>query len=358
MKTKMMMKKRMKGSQMMMNANRNMCSFCMAACCAAILLAGCEHTEPSAAERADRASRHYTAAMAELQAGRIDAAIKGFEEVVKAEPGNGNAHFQLAALLEEAKKDYLGAIVHYRLYLMIRPQSDKAAVATDRMKGCETRYAAASMEKAGLESQLMSELGKVRKEHEQCGAKAAKLSEQLDAAGSKIAALEKELEMKKKMLASAEAISDDPSVAKAPRKSLRPTDAELLDDESDGGQLLSTKEIKTLRAMLDEEDKAVPSRPHIDAGDAGADESGNAPALSQNVSTNAPAGLDGMLSKKDKKPIRLVPETYTVEEGDTLMRISAKFYGTNRKWRDIREANKAIISSDGRVKTGQVIKLP
>ena len=40
------------------------------------------------------------------------------------------------------------------------------------------------------------------------------------------------------------------------------------------------------------------------------------------------------------------------------MRISARFYGTNRKWREIREANKTIISSDGRVKTGQVIKLP
>ena len=40
------------------------------------------------------------------------------------------------------------------------------------------------------------------------------------------------------------------------------------------------------------------------------------------------------------------------------MRISAKFYGTNRRWREIRDANKAIISSDGRVRVGQVIKLP
>lgn len=40
------------------------------------------------------------------------------------------------------------------------------------------------------------------------------------------------------------------------------------------------------------------------------------------------------------------------------MRISAKFYGTNHKWRDIREANKTIISPDGRIRAGQVIKLP
>ena len=82
----------------------------VAACCAALLLSsGCRRADVSAAERADRASRLYSSAMAELQAGRIDSAIKGFQSVVRAEPGNGNAHFQLAALLEDAKRDYLGA---------------------------------------------------------------------------------------------------------------------------------------------------------------------------------------------------------------------------------------------------------
>ena len=342
----------------MKNDNSATFAICAAAFCAAFLFAGCERAETSAAERADRASRHYTAAMAELQAGHVDAAIKGFEEVVREEPGNGNAHFQLAALLEEAKKDYLGAIVHYRLYLMIRPQSDKAAVASDRMKGCEARYAAIATEKAGLESQLAAELGKLRKEHEQCGVKSAKASEQLDVAVRKIAALERELEMKKKMLASAESVADGPHTATRPRKSLRPTDAELLEDESDGGRLLSSKEIKTLRAMLDEDERTAPGKPPIDVREAGAEEAGKAPALSQNAATNAPSGMDALFSKKEKSAKRLIPETYTVEEGDTLMRISAKFYGTNRKWRDIKEANKTTISPDGRVKTGQVIRLP
>ena len=157
------------------------------ACGVALLLAGCDPSEPSVAERGDRASRHYAAAMAELQSGHVDAAIKGFEAVVRTEPGNGNAHFQLAALLEDVKKDYLGAIVHYRLYLTIRPKSDKAVVAQDRMKGCETRYAAMLIEKAGVENQFAAELEKLRKEHGQCGKKAAKLSEELDDAKRKIA---------------------------------------------------------------------------------------------------------------------------------------------------------------------------
>ena len=312
----------------MMKAKAGFSLLCAALCGVGLLVAGCRRSMPSAAEQADRASRHYTAAMAELQAGRIDAAIKGFENVIREEPGNGNAHFQLAALLEDSKKDYLGAIVHYRLYLTIRPQSDKAAIAADRLKGCETRYAAILVEKAGVESQFSAELEKLQKEHSQCGRKMAKVSEQLDEANRKIAALEKNLAVQKKMLENAEAIRDDPTVAQTPKQ--------------------------RLRAMLDEDEKNTPTHPPINVAEAGGDEPESAPPT---ASTNAPS-VSNPFVQKEKKPKRLIPETYTVEEGDTLMRISARFYGTNRKWREIREANKAIISSDGRVKTGQVIKLP
>ena len=327
--------------------------------CAAMLalmyVAGCDPSATSADERADRASRSYTAAMAELQAGHVDAAINEFEKVVVAEPGNGNAHFQLAALLEDAKKDYLGAIVHYRLYLMIRPKSDKAAVAADRMKGCEARYAASLVEKAGMEKRVSSELEAVRKEHASCGAKVAKLTEALDAAQRKIVSLEKEVAMKRHLLERADALTDDPSVAKARNRKLRPTDAELLDDDSETDRVLSSVDIKNLRAMLDEDEKtALASKPSIPVADAGDNEPGTAPA----VSTNKTSAVPNPFAKKEKKPKRAIPETYTVEEGDTLMGISARFYGTNHKWREIREANKTIISPDGRVKTGQVIRLP
>lgn len=321
------------------------------------LLVGCNPSNPSAAERADRASRHYAAAMAELQAGHLEAAIKGFEEVVRVEPGNGNAHFQLAALLEDVKKDYLGAIVHYRLYLMIRPKSDKAVVAQDRMKGCETRYAAMLVAKAGSENQLVAELEKLRTEHELCSQKTAKLSEELDGAKRKIASLEKDVEMKRKMLNRAEAIRDDPSVASVPARRLHPTDAELLDDEPESDRVLSSADIKNLRAMLDEDERtAVPPKTASVASVPDKDEPGPPPHATTSQPTSA---ANPFLRKKEKKPSgRLIPETYTVEEGDTLMRISTKFYGTNHKWRDIREANKAIISPDGRVKAGQVITLP
>lgn len=327
----------------------------MVACCVALVFSfGCRQAEMSVSDRVDRASRHYAAAMAELQAGRIDSAIKGFQDVVHEEPGNGNAHFQLAALLEDVKKDYLGAMIHYRLYCLIRPESEKAAVALDRIKGCETRYAVDAMTKAGVESKMSAELEALKAEHSQCGKKLAKISDELAMANRKIASLEKAVEMKSKMLEKAKGIADDSGVAAAPKKTLRPTDAQLLDDDDDGGRRISSSEIKSLRAMLDEDERTAkpPSPSAAPSQDASKAQQPKA-AASQNSVGNP------FLKKDDvKEQKRIVPETYTVEEGDTLMRISAKFYGTNRKWRDIRDANKAIISPDGRVRAGQVIKLP
>ena len=324
---------------------------------AALMLAGCSNGNLNPAERADRSSRSYAAAMAELQAGRVDSAIRGFEEVVRSEPGNGNAHFQLAALLEDAKKDYIGAIVHYRIYQTIRPKSDKAAIAADRMKGCETRYAALIVERAGLDNQFAASLEALRKEHGQCAKREAKISEELDKAKRKIASLERDVEMKRRLIEKASAIADDPSTPNASRKPLRPSDADLLDGDDDAvGGKATAKEMKSLRAMLDEEDRTAPARPPIDASQAGgAEASGAAPLASADPKKRS---ANPFADKGRKKPTRSIPETYTVVEGDTLMQISARFYGTNHKWRDIREANKTIISPDGRVRAGQVIRLP
>ena len=52
------------------------------------------------------------------------------------------------------------------------------------------------------------------------------------------------------------------------------------------------------------------------------------------------------------------PQTYVVQEGDTLYRIAVRFYGRLSAWKAIRDANKATISNDGRVRAGDTITLP
>ena len=51
-------------------------------------------------------------------------------------------------------------------------------------------------------------------------------------------------------------------------------------------------------------------------------------------------------------------KTYTIEKGDTLQKISRKFYGTTKKWAKILEANKDTIKHSSRIYPGQVIKIP
>jgi nucleoid-associated protein YgaU len=51
-------------------------------------------------------------------------------------------------------------------------------------------------------------------------------------------------------------------------------------------------------------------------------------------------------------------EKYTVQNGDTLQKISEKFYGTRRLWMKIYEANKDKLSDPNKIYPGQIIDIP
>jgi nucleoid-associated protein YgaU len=51
-------------------------------------------------------------------------------------------------------------------------------------------------------------------------------------------------------------------------------------------------------------------------------------------------------------------ESYTVGKNDTLQKISKKFYGTFRKWKDIYEANRNILRTPDKLYPGQTLKIP
>ncbi len=51
-------------------------------------------------------------------------------------------------------------------------------------------------------------------------------------------------------------------------------------------------------------------------------------------------------------------EKYTVQKGDTLQKISKKYYGTTKKWKRIYEANKDTMKGPNKIYRGQVINVP
>ena len=55
---------------------------------------------------------------------------------------------------------------------------------------------------------------------------------------------------------------------------------------------------------------------------------------------------------------REVPKSYEVQSGDTLSKISEKFYGTANRWNDIYQANRDILTSARSLRVGQELLIP
>lgn len=51
-------------------------------------------------------------------------------------------------------------------------------------------------------------------------------------------------------------------------------------------------------------------------------------------------------------------QRYTVQKGDTLQKISEKFYGTTKRWTKIYDANKDVLKGPDKVYPGQALKIP
>jgi len=62
----------------------------------------------------------------------------------------------------------------------------------------------------------------------------------------------------------------------------------------------------------------------------------------------------------EEKPVSapITFKQYKVEKGDTLQKISQKFYGTTKRWYKIYEANKDILKSPDKLYPGQIINIP
>jgi len=301
-------------------------------------LTACDPRDRRDAE-AERGSRMYQAAAADYQAGRIDAAIDGFRAAVREDPANAEARFQLACLLHDTKKDPVGAYCAYLEYISQHPNGDKVPLAKNRLAMCERELAATLAEKHGVSGgkKAAEAADALRGEAKAAKERAAKAEGELAEAKRRIAALEEE---RKRFLA-------------------------MIKGEGAESVTASAKpNVKEIKDLLDDDEGATPPPSAEDAAELRKDE---AIELASTDSLLAPRSAEetAALKKKaaagkkdDNAAAPQRPETYEVREGDTLYKISMKFYGTIRAWRQIRDANKALISTDGRVKAGDTIRLP
>jgi len=281
------------------------------------ILTACDYTE-RADFRKERGDRLYKEAMADYRAGRIDAAIDGLKKATVKDPGNASARFLLACLLQDGKADYLGAFCAYREYLAQRPESDKAAMAADRLAKCEIELAKSLAAKHGL-----ADKGGFVKENEA-------LKSDLRAVEQRMATVEKEAESLRSRVQALGAERDrllaivkgegksDESSARAP--SLKEA-KDLLEEEDEGDRIKMSADVAALRAE-----------------EAGEVSSGSNLLPARPVVTNVVKTVE-----RPPVAVRQIPETHVVREGDTLYGIAKRYYGRISAWKRIREANKERI---------------
>ena len=297
--------------------------------------------------KAERTNKAYLEAMDDYTAGRLDAAVKGFEKVLRADPSNTSARFQLACLQQDSRHDNLGAFCNYHEYLQQAPDSDKAKMAKERLAICERALAEELAKKMNLigDSAIAEEIEHSRKELADMKKKtdevAAKLKESVEGASK----LKSENERLRKLLASL-----------GGETSGNPEKADIV---SSGKDLLDAEEASAPTIAALDEAKALNALAEADDDDVGA-ASSLLPTQAADAKEKKKALEDAAKKAKAEREAKkaAIPDTYVVQEGDTLYKIALRFYGRTSAWKMIREANKETITTDGRVRTGQTLKLP
>ena len=332
-----------------MKRNRIWKVACLAFALAA--LTGCDKFLSRSSLASDREDSAYRAALADYRAGRLDAAAEGFAKAIRRSPGNAEARFQYACLMQDTKKDYLEAFCAYREFLMQHPESDKARLAQDRLAICERELAkelAAKYKFTGGEA-FTKEIAALREDVKAAETRATTAEKAAEEERARYQALESEHQ---RLVAVVKGTGAEDEEAAPVTKTVELKDILEEEDEEASAPTTSLAEAKALK---DEESAETAGGSSLLPEQYAADREKRDAAKAQKAEQDR---LAAERAKKDEAENAKRPKTYVVQEGDTLYKIALRFYGRVSAWRRIREANKAIISTDGKVRAGQTIALP
>jgi nucleoid-associated protein YgaU len=169
-------------------------------------------------------------------------------------------------------------------------------------------------------SVIQDENGQLQATIDKLTADNASLSQQLDAAHSSIAALQ---------------------VQAAATSQIDPLRTELRQSQDEAGRLaMENSQLRTHVALQSPgpgSARPMPLRP------------GTPDALAASTPVPAPEAAPAAPAAE---------KTYVVAEGDTLTKISRKFYGTSGRWEDILKANHDTLKDEKSLSVGSTIKIP
>ncbi len=359
---------------------------------ALLIFTGCGGLGVSEYEKDQRGKVLFSQALNAEQNGDLDGAIKLYKQVMIDEPKAFSAHFMLATLLHDHAEDYIGAIYHYRRYIELEPHSEKKNLAEERINIAEHLLAPKILKKVGdshtgiSEAHLLKEAARLNNVISALEGEKAELIDKVRRNDAMLKDLSTENVRLRKIV---EKIRDESFVESA-EESLKERVAGDRSSESVGTSGFSKKELDALRREATDMKAGKPpetvKKPVVEVpsvksvlekvqsrltGDAAESfESQTKREIDMKAKRDRETrdtAADGDLSRfslfktdkaDEKKAAGDAKQTYVVQPGDTLTRISTRFYGDGSKWKRIRNANRGQIGPDGRVRAGQIISIP
>ena len=318
------------------------------------VLAGCHRpntvAELDARDRESAAMRH---ALECEQVGDLDGAIRRYEEALLDVPRLASAHLHLALLLQDHRKDYMGAIYHYHQYELLRPDSEKKALIKERVRISEQLLVAQMMSRGDVaisreQQKLVSEIERLNQ----------RLSQQEE---EKAALLDQKTIMERQLI----------DLRIATNRLQRLVDRlQVPGSAEDSRERSALPRLEPLATMLPSlsappAPPAPPARNPAEtpargpAPPAAGNESaptGTAGPPAPTVRTVEPAGPSETESVPPPAPAGM--RTYVAQPGDSVYRIAERVYGDPNQWRRIRDANRDRLGPDNLVRAGQILMIP
>jgi uncharacterized coiled-coil protein SlyX len=242
-------------------------------------------------------------------AARYADAIRSYGQVVRRDPDNALAHFELALLLQDNRQDDAGALYHYRTFLELQPNADKAPIARDRLKAVEARLGrrygggGGGGARATTDAQIVARI-------EELNGEVADREQTIRQLRDQIALLTKENDRLGKEV-----------------KSLSHRVDIMLNSGSAGSRTPSSELAR--RALDEGEGEATRPAAHARSG----------------ASASPP-------------PMSPGARKYRVKRGDSLWSIAQKVYGDASRNRDIRNANRGRIGPSDKLTEGDDLVIP
>ena len=304
-----------------------------------LLVVGCDRGGVFEQERRERAEALFAEALSAEAQGNIGAAEALYEQLLQKDASMALAHLNLAMLQHDARKEYIEAIHHYRMYLALQPKSEKAGMVRERMAAARTLLASQlAAEMVATESRaIAAERDDLRAKVLAAERAQGELQKQLDAR-------DKELDVLKRQVARLNTVVDamkqtEEATAKSHAAELAAARQAADEAKAKVEEEKAEDEIAAIRAdalrMLMEEDGGIKA----------ANEATRKAVATAEVST----------------PVAATPTSgkrYLVRPGDTFSKLSREAYGNAAGWSRIRDANRSTTNPDGRLRAGETILIP